>query len=273
MKRVIASTAAVLVTTSVAAMPVQAASADPVTVLKRQLVAGKGVRFTDVTTLAEPTEKGTFLKRTGSLQFTRTGIAASDISARYTATRSGPVFSDLSRFLGSERTITVGGASYHSGDVWRPPKGKSWIKNAFGKSVNGGVSGWYGQRVNAAEPATLKALITSGKRVGRTYSGTIGYGRLERISPWLRAVDPIGGDKDSVIRFRLTLGPDGLPQRLVTSHVVTAHLVETVDGGRKISVETRYTGWGSRVTVKAPPASKVWIRKPYEPTIQGGDRG
>ncbi|WP_326635042.1 hypothetical protein OG884_19980 [Streptosporangium sp. NBC_01755] len=38
---------------------------------------------------------------------------------------------------------------------------------------------------------------------------------------------------------------------------------------RQLSVETRYTGWGSRVTVKAPPASKVESPGKREPTVRG----
>ena len=56
---------------SVAATPVQAATADPVKALKSKFVAGKGVKFTDVATLVEFTGNTTFLKRTGSFQFGR----------------------------------------------------------------------------------------------------------------------------------------------------------------------------------------------------------
>ena len=53
--------------------------------MKSQFVAGKGVKFTDVTTLVEFTGNTTFLKRTGSFQFGRAGIVASDVSAKRTA--------------------------------------------------------------------------------------------------------------------------------------------------------------------------------------------
>ncbi|WP_326635067.1 hypothetical protein OG884_20060 [Streptosporangium sp. NBC_01755] len=274
MKRVIACIAATLVTTSVAVTPVQAAAADPVKALKSQFVAGKGVKFTDVTTLVEFTGNTSFFKRTGSFQFGRAGIVASDVSAKRTT--DAPETSEIIPWAldRPERTIRIGTTSYYSGGPWAPPKGKTWIKHPNGMSA--GFSGWYGQLVNVAEPATLKALITKGKRTGRTYSGTISFGALEKISPWLRNVSLVRMSKDSkaaVLRFRLTLGSDRLPQRLVTVYPGSTHVSAAVAEDRQLSVETRYTGWGSRVTVKAPPASKVESVGKREPTVRGGSRG
>ncbi|AWS40834.1 hypothetical protein [Streptosporangium sp. 'caverna'] len=275
MKRVIAGIAAAMVTMSVAATPVQAATADPVKTLKSQFVAGKGVKFTDVATLVEFTGNSTLLKRTGSFQFGRAGIVASDVSAKFTT-------DEMSGIPGvfqwspdkPERTIRIGTTSYYSGGPWTPPKGKTWVKHPHG--MNAGFSGWYGQLVNVAEPATLKTLITKGKRTGRTYSGTISFGALEKISPWMRSAGVAGvstNDRAAVLRFRLTLGANGLPQRLVTVYPGSTHVSAAVAEDRQVSVETRYTGWGSRVTVKAPPASKVTNMGEREPIARGGSRG
>lgn len=274
MKRVIACIAVATVTTSVAVAPVQAASADPVTALKSRFATGKGVRFTDVSTLLDFDGNTSFLKRTGSFQFGRAGIVASDTTAKRTGDDSEAPFG-VSRIMGRpERTIRIGTTSYYSGGIWAPPKGKTWIKHPHG--MNAGFSGWYSQLVNVAEPATLKALITKGKRTGRTYSGTISFGALEKISPWMRNISPTGlsGDsKAAVLRFRLTLGSDQLPQRLVTVYPGSTHVSAAVGEDRQLSVETRYTGWGSKVTVKAPPASKVENMGNNEPTARGGGRG
>ncbi|MER5622778.1 hypothetical protein ABT061_17235 [Streptosporangium sp. NPDC002544] len=274
MKRVIAGVAVATVTTFVAATPVQAAAADPVKALKSQFVAGKGVKFTDVVTLVEFAGNTPYLKRTGSFQFGRTGIVASDVSAKRTTDDPG-IPSGIVWSLGRpERTIRIGTTSYYSGGPWAPSKGKTWIKHPNG--MNAGFSGWYGQLVNVAEPATLKALITKGKRTGRTYSGTISFGALEKISPWLRNVSLnrlSGNSKAAVLRFRLTLGSDQLPQRLITVYPGSTHVSAAVGEDRQLSVETRYTGWGSRVTVKAPPASKVDNMGKREPTVRGGSRG
>ncbi|MFI6455663.1 hypothetical protein ACIBF6_29370 [Streptosporangium amethystogenes] len=274
MKQVIAGVAVATVTTFVAATPVQAAATDPVKALKSQFVAGKGVKFTDVVTLVEFTGNTSFFKRTGSFQFGRAGIVASDVSAKRTT--DAPETSDIIPWAldRPERTIRIGTTSYYSGGPWTPPKGKTWIKHPNGMSA--GFSGWYGQLVNVAEPATLKALITRGKRTGRTYSGTISFGALERISPWLRNVSLVRlseNSKAAVLRFRLTLGSDQLPQRLITVYPGSTHVSAAVAEDRQLSVETRYTGWGSRVTVKAPPAGKVENVGKREPTVRGGSRG
>ncbi|WP_133061495.1 hypothetical protein [Streptosporangium minutum] len=274
MKRVIAGIAATTVTVSVATAPVQAASADPVTALKSQFVAGEGVKFTDVATLVEFTGNTSFLKRTGSFQFGKTGIVASDVNAKRTSDDPEMPSSFPGMLARPERTIRIGTTSYYSGGAWAPSKGKTWIKHPHG--MNAGFSGWYGQLVNIAEPATLKALITKGKRTGRTYAGTISFGALEKVSPWLRDAGLTGlssGDKAAVLRFRLTLGSDQLPQRLVTVYPGSTHISAAVAEDRRVSIETHYTGWGSRVSVKAPAASEVENMGKREPSDRGGGRG
>ncbi|MEV4377885.1 hypothetical protein [Streptosporangium sp. NPDC049644] len=274
MKQAIAGVAAAMVTTLVAATPVQAAAADPVRALKSQFVAGKGVKFTDVVTLVDFAGNTPYLKRTGSFQFGRSGIVASDVSAKR-ATDDPGIPSGIVRSLDRpERTIRIGTTSYYSGGPWAPSKGRTWLKHPNG--MNAGFSGWYCQLVNVAEPATLKALITKGKRTGRTYSGTISFGALEKISPWLQNVSLTRlskNTKPAVLRFRLTLGSDQLPRRLITVYPGSTHVSAAVGEDRQLSVETRYTGWGSRVTVKAPPASKVENVGRREPTVRGGSRG
>ncbi|WP_433258479.1 hypothetical protein ACQPYK_23640 [Streptosporangium sp. CA-135522] len=280
MKRVIAGIAAatvtMTVTTSVAAAPVQAASADPITALKSQFVAGNGVKFTDVTTLVEFAGNTTFLKRTGSFQFGKAGIVASDVTTKVTTDDTSRVPKSLMWMLtSSDRTIRIGATSYYSGGLWEPPKGKTWLKHPHGMTA--GWSGWCSQLVNAAEPATLKALITKGKRTGRTYTGAISFGALEKVSPWLRNAQVIRlsrEEKTAVLRFTLTLGSDRLPRRLVTVYPPRTHGgTEPGREDRRLSVETHYTGWGSRVSVKAPAAREVANMGKREPSDRGGGRG
>ncbi|GAA3420179.1 hypothetical protein [Streptosporangium vulgare] len=277
MKRAIACVAvaaAAGATTFVAVTPAQAAPADPVAALKSRFAAGKGVKFTDVTTLLAFEGNTSFLKRTGSFQFGKAGIVASDTSARRTVAEADMPINMIWRLTKPERTIRIGTTSYYSGGPWAPSKGKTWIKHPNG--MNAGFTGWYGQLVNVAEPATLKALIAKGKRTGLTYSGAISFGALEKISPWMRNVSLSrlsGNDKTAVLRFTLTLGADRLPRRLVTVYPGSTHVSAAVGEDRRLSVETRYTGWGSRVTVKAPPAGKVENMGNREPTVRGGGRG
>ncbi|MFF5207225.1 hypothetical protein [Streptosporangium sp. NPDC000396] len=68
MKRMIAGISAAAAVTLVTATPVQAAPADPVKALKDQFVAGRGVKFTDRTTMIEEDASKPFLRRTGTFQ-------------------------------------------------------------------------------------------------------------------------------------------------------------------------------------------------------------
>ncbi|MGJ6969537.1 hypothetical protein ACSDR0_47405 [Streptosporangium sp. G11] len=270
MQRVIAGIAAATVIMSVTASPAHAVpaahvvAADPVTALKRQFVAGIGVRFTDVSTLIEFVGNTSFLKRTGSFQFGPAGMVASDVTATLNDEAIPRIPISLVGMLRSkDRTIRIGTTSYYSGGPWAAPKGKTWLKHPHGMSA--GWGGWCSQLVNVAEAATLKALITRGKRTGRTYAGAISFGALEKVSPWLRNATMVkmsADTKAAVLRFRLTVGADQLPQRLVTDYPASTHGgVAAGEEGRRISVETNYTGWGNRVNIKAPPASEVAVIK------------
>src|SRR5690349_14539573 len=145
-KRVIACVAVATVTTFVAVTPAQAAPADPVAALKSLLAAGKGVKFTDVTTLLAFEGDTTFLKRTGSFQFGRAGVVASETNSKLTVDEADMPFNTIWSLAKPERTIRIGTTSYYSGGPWTPPKGKTWIKHPNG--MNAGFSGWYGQLVN-----------------------------------------------------------------------------------------------------------------------------
>ncbi|GIH90346.1 hypothetical protein ACFFMN_07565 [Planobispora siamensis] len=265
MKRVIAGAVAAVAITSVAAAPAQAASADPVKALESRLVAGKGVKFTDITTLVEFQDNRTpFLRRTGSFQFGKGTIVASEVSVKRTSEATPDEWFSYLPQPGDkpERTIRIGTTSYYSGGRWRPSKGKTWIKHRDGMSA--GLSGEYSQQVNAAEPATLKALMAKGKRTGRTYSGKITFGALDKVSPWARNSGEFGrlkGEASEVLHFTLTLGSDHLPERLVVLYPWPTRDNAAEWEKSKISVETRYTGWGSRVSVKAPPAAKTMTVK------------
>ncbi|MCT9932506.1 hypothetical protein N5079_20095 [Planotetraspora sp. A-T 1434] len=253
MKRVIAGIAGISAVTAVAlvtATPAHAAPADPVKALKSQFIPGKGVKFTDRTVLIVDGKSTHFLRRTGSFQFGKAGIAASDISAKYAATDSTGTFAP-------ERTIRIGTTTYTQGGIYRQklPEGKSWYKDQGG--MTGGASGWLSQLVNVAEPATLKTLLSSAKQAHGSYSGTTTFARLAKVSPWFRATLPIRSSDKTVVTFKLTLGRNGLPQRLTTSYPATGLFDSDAWEGKTVSVETRFTGWGSKVSIKAPPASKV----------------
>ncbi|MGJ6966774.1 hypothetical protein ACSDR0_33155 [Streptosporangium sp. G11] len=254
MKRMIVSISAATAVALVTGAPAQAqvAPADPVKALKSQFVAGKGVKFTDRTTMIEDGEGKPYLRRTGSFQFGRGGIVASDISSK----DAGPADDPLDP-PASARTIRIGTTSYSQGGTYRDkmPRGKSWYKDPDG--MTGDVDGWFSQLVNVAEPATLTSLLKGAKKTPTSYSGTTTFGRLAKVSPWFRATLPLRSSDKTVVTFKLTVDRNRLPQRLTTSFPVTGIFDSAGWEGKTISVETRFTGWGARVSIKAPPANKV----------------
>ncbi|WP_326645123.1 hypothetical protein OG884_12210 [Streptosporangium sp. NBC_01755] len=258
MKRVIASVTAATAALLVAATPAQAAPApaDPVKALKSRLVVGKGVKFTELSTMKEEGKTEPYVRRTGSFQFGRAGIVASDISSKGAAPVD-PRDGQGDGMFAPARTIRIGTTSYSQGGTYRDkmPSGKSWYKTPNG--MTGGVAGWFSQLVNVAEPTTLAALLKDAKQTRNTYTGTTTFGRLAKVSPWFRATLPLRSSDKTVVTFKLTVDRNRLPQHLTTSFPVTGIFDSTGWEGKTISAETRFTGWGSRVSIKPPPANKV----------------
>lgn len=234
------------------ATPAQAAAPkDPVKAVRAVLTPGKGVKFTDVTDIVTRDDGGvTVQRRTGSLMFGRGKIAASDI----TATWEKGAFGDSHN---NGRTIRIGTVVYSSGGEYKGklPEGTRWFKQAK-NGMTGDSNGWFSQVVNVAEPATLAALVKAGKRSGATYSGTITFGRLAKVSPWFKASLPIRWDK-TVLTYKLTVGGNGLPQKLATSFPATGIWDSPSWEGRTFETETRYKGWGGKISIKAPAANLV----------------
>ncbi|WP_219500623.1 hypothetical protein [Nonomuraea ceibae] len=227
------------------AAPAQAAPKDPLAAVKKQLVAGKGVSFTDTTTLVrESTGPEPFMKRTGRIMFGKGKIAAADLAATYQVKEGESVFKN-------DRTIIVGKTAYVSGGIYREnlPKGKTWRK-----SDHTGSSSWFSQPINPVEPATLKKLLAKAERTSNGYQGTITFDQLKKVSPWFRMSVPLYMEPKTEVDWRLTVSRSGVPQRLVSSYDA-----EGLIGWQGVTVknDTTYRGWGAKVTIKAPTAGKV----------------
>ncbi|MEV6034738.1 hypothetical protein AB0L65_26525 [Nonomuraea sp. NPDC052116] len=254
MNRMIVGAVVSAMTMLIATTPAQAASADPVKALQGKLKVGKGVKFTDVTSLLQDSEKITFLRRSGKWQFGKKGIAASDITTDYNK-HTGGIF-DYMYSLSGGRTIWVDGKSWTTHPMYgEVPNGKKYLVDPL--RMTGSYIGTFSQLVNPAEPATLKVLL-KGKKQGRTYSGKLTYAALAKASPWFRASSPLSEGDKTVVEYRLMLGPDNLPRKLLTSHLASSHVADGVEvGDGRFSTETSYSGWGSKVSVSAPPKSQV----------------
>ncbi|MDP9862926.1 MULTISPECIES: hypothetical protein [Streptosporangium] len=258
-----------------------AQAADPVTALKSQFGGGRGVSFVDTTKSQGPEGNVVFAKRTGEFQFGASGIIASDQTAQLrikqqeleellAATEDAEDTEDaknetLSKVITGmakpERVVRVKDTSYVSGGVMGEflPADKTWVRNPPAPL---GLIGSMSQYVNPAEPATLKALLAHATKRAGVYSGKITLAELQKVSPWFRASSPfLPEDRaKSAVSWKLYVGADQLPQRLVTTYSEGKDSSTTVD--------TRYTGWGSKVTIEAPAADQVAEMKELEKGVK-----
>ncbi|MBB5780643.1 hypothetical protein [Nonomuraea jabiensis] len=224
------------------ATPAQAAPKDPVRALKSKLVSGHGVRFTETTTLVGD-GKVKLQSRKGTFQFDAKGIAASDIT-----NKTGPAE--------PERAISIGKVTYTSGGIWeeRLPAGKTWLKSG---GMPGGAGGFYGQVINPAEPKTLATLIKKGKLRGSTLTGQITFKELEKVSRWFDASIPLRMHDDTKVAYTLTLTSAGLVSRVKSSYAATGVFDKSGFDGKTITIDSRFTGWGAKVSIKAPDPDTV----------------
>ncbi len=226
------------------ALPAQAAAPktkDPVRALKAELVAGHGVRFTETTTLSG--EKIKEQSRKGTFQFNAKGIAAFDI-----VTTTPP--------RGHERVVAVGKFGYSSGNIPMNelPAGKTWFKYR-GWFTGGG--GFRGQVISPLEPKTLAALIKKGKLTKRTITGKITFKELDKLSPWFDQSVPLRMSDDTKVSYTLTLTSAGLVSRVKSSYAATAVFDLSRYDGKTMTIDTRFTGWGAKTSIKAPDPKKV----------------
>lgn len=272
MKRLIAGIAVAAAAAVFTATPAQAAApADPVQALRKQFVAGKGVKFTERTTLIDGGSRVVMVRRSGSLQFSKSGIAASDVTGKLNLTKND-LPEDAPEILVAmakpERTIRIGSTSYTKGGILSTmlPEGKTWFKAP--KGVIASFTGAYGQIINVAEPKTLATILKTAKPgTGGTYSGTITYGALYKVSPSLRAslpMEPTMTAAKQLVTWKLTLNGKSLAERLVTSY--PAKVLDRTAKKEIISIDTRYVGWGSKITITAPPADEVTSQLDLEGT-------
>ncbi|MFG3437027.1 hypothetical protein ACGF0J_07255 [Nonomuraea sp. NPDC047897] len=266
MKRIVTGLALATAATLVTAGPAQAAAPkNPVVAVKKQMVAGKGVTFAERVTVFEGRERAVFLRRTGTYQFKSSGIAASDITAKFNIKASDlgeDADSEVGKMLTTpERSITVGRTSYLSGGIWDSimTEGETWYK--VDGPVHGGFTAVYGQPLNVVgEPATLKTLLKGAKPAAGGYTGRITLGELRKVSPWFKA--SMLGQRakaktaKSVLSWKLTVDAKGLPTRLVTT-LPAAALGMSGAKDEGFSIDTRYSGWGAKVSIKAPSADEV----------------
>lgn len=227
------------------AAPAQATAADPVRALKAKLVPGHGVHFTEVANWSDGLDTLETDTAKGVLQFSKKGVAGYDVRSTTW---------DEEKF----HVVSVGNTAYYSGAIYKLPKGKTWYATG-----GGALPTIYGQILNPAELTTLSALLKKGTKAGNKITGEITFSDLAKVSPWFSRSVLADWADDTKISYTLTLSSAGLVTKLSSSYRakdVTKNFADFEDG--IISVDTRYSGWGSKVSVKAPDPKTVTDKLP-----------
>lgn len=244
----------------------QPAQADPVSALKSRFKLHRGVRLAENAKIIGEGKKqrAIFNRRGGVLEFGTSGVVASDVTDEFTLPGADK---ELKGLFGPSRTITVKGTTYTSGGFYADsmPEGKKWLRAKGGTVAPGNPAQ---QILNPLEPATLKAALahTATRRPGGTWdgartvvhSGTITLGELYKVSPTVRAL--LGGKPSAAsatlpVSWKLYLGPDQLVRRAVSSWTQSLRGLTSLD--MTYLNDSRYSGWGVKSAIKAPPASQV----------------
>lgn len=272
MRRIIATLASVGTAALLApalAAPAQAQAqprpADPVSALTKQFKVKRGVHVTSAGKVAIAGTTAFKLRAEGDVQFGRSGVAASDIT---TKNDFGSLFEDEESLQGLNeptRTITVGRTAYVSGGIYDDlmPAGKSWLRVPGTNSPSAFGGGTF---IDAFDARNLRAVLATTKAKGnggtvdgtRTtlYRGSITLKQLAASSPQLKKqlgnMDASYGK--TVVNWKLWVGADQLIRRVTSSATYTMK-------SKKMSIamtsDTKFTKWGSKVSITAPPASEV----------------
>ncbi|MEN3535496.1 hypothetical protein AAH991_10330 [Microbispora sp. ZYX-F-249] len=243
-------------------------AADPVAALRKQFVAGHGVRYVSTSTMSVLGIPAIKVTSNGGYAFGRSGIAAADSTQKVK-------YSDLLKdededLKGAEdpvRTVVIGRTAYYSGGIYADllPEGKTWLR-VPGVRLDPTLSG--GGYFNAADWRSLKTVLATTKAKGpggsvngaktTLYRGTITLGQLMKVSPGLKyGLAGLGTNPSkTVVSWKLWVGSDQLVRRVSA----TADLKAKTEGKSvtfTLSDVTTFAGWGKKVTVKAPPRSQV----------------
>ncbi|GIH75108.1 hypothetical protein [Planobispora longispora] len=265
--------AALAITVLIASVPVAAGPAtaqtgppDPAHAIKRQLRSEHGVRISETNRYffgRKSAVSGSGTRINGRLQLAPSGPAAADFTWRTLPPPGGKGLP--SKKSESYRVIRVGADVYDDSDQYPGPvpDGKKWIRfpnHHRGAAARDMARDASQQPIDVYTPSVLKAVLkcSTGKPVpgGFLYRGSMSYQEMRKISggafiSWASG-RPVGSKSKGKVSWQLWTGRDGLLKRLITA--------DTVGEGRDPLVkrsDTRYTGWGFRLVIAAPPADEV----------------
>ncbi|WP_214327009.1 hypothetical protein [Nonomuraea sediminis] len=245
----------------------EAKPANPVDALKKQFVAGHGVKISEKTRTWIGREEYVGAVREGRIGFDAKGVAA--VENTRTPVMTPALRKDLEKVgktnedtadavdMLTERLYMIGSGNklYVNGGLFSTllPDDKTWV-SVSGVPPYSAVAG--DQLIDVFEPATLKTLLATAKRKGDQYRGTITFADLYKVSPMFRnqtLMKPKGKLSKVVVSWRITLDSNKLVKRVASSWTMPV----TKKLSMSVSSETRYTDWGTDVAITAPDPSEV----------------
>lgn len=222
-------------------------ASDPTVNLRKQFVSGHGVTVTESARTRVKGIKGDFfVKTTGAIGFTSKGAPRYDLVSNYTSAFKNAQPEPI-------HAIKLGSDTYVNGFTWRKlHTDKPWIR--FRAPRSWGETGQRGEQlVDVLNPEFLRIVISECTKVERgVYRGVLNSQTLQEDLK-LTASPP-------KISVKLYLD-DGLPTRLITAYRDRTRgpnrKGRSVIRTSRVRVDTRYTDWGTDVTVDPPPAGDV----------------
>ncbi|MFI7450618.1 hypothetical protein ACIBQX_24200 [Nonomuraea sp. NPDC049714] len=233
--------------TLVTVAPAQAAPISPVESVKKQLSPGHGVRISMTSRSFTDGKPNVVTRVTGSMAFGRSGVVASDLSVRYTSGKGTKKSDkDLIASLHSSRTIVIGEQAYVRGGLHSEylPEGKKWLRSPARHAAD------HYPLIDIFDAELLKKLVAGAKQVNGDYRGTITIRDLAK-SRGQKVDDRVAKVK---VGYLLDTDSKGLVSRTVSEYTLNYGVL----GSSRNHMETRFTGWGAKVKIKAPPESQ-WI--------------
>ncbi|MBX6387339.1 MAG: hypothetical protein IRZ07_30905 [Microbispora sp.] len=244
----------------------QARTADPVAALRKEFAAGHGVRFVSTGTLSIAGVTAIKFSENGSYAFGRSGVIASDTTRK---TKYSDLLKDEDEDLKDAekpvRTIVIGKTGYLSGGSIASllPEGKTWVRVP---GVRPGSASDL-QFVNPTDTRSLKTVLATTKAKGpggrvngvktTLYRGTITLAQLTKVNPSLKSGLALlaSNPGKAVVTWKLWIDANQLVRRVSASTNLKAKGKQSFTF--TLSNDATYAGWGKKVTVKAPPKSKV----------------
>lgn len=238
MKRILAGLTLASCAALMTATPAQAAPVNPVKALKKQYVAGHGVRVSETSRTTMNGKNGQTRTTNGTLGFGKSGVVAADLRFRDNGGMAGGLM--------PSRSITVGKQTYVQGGIYSEnlPEGKKWVRYADPSVI------YTSQPLDVFDSKVLKALVSKAKSSkSGTYRGSLTFADVSKL--YGEKIDKrLGKIK---INYALDLNSKGLINSVRSEYTMDFGVL----GSTTTTVSTRFTGWGAKITIKAPPSDQV----------------